>query len=211
MQWISQVNVALQETLVPTRDPARFASPVPSETAAFFASASFHPVGEIDTVLEPLLFVYDFNLRHARHLVEGLSPEQAVAQPGGLVNHVCWAIGHLAVTSNVVMMELGGEMGFPQQWMERFFPGVPITGSVDDYPSVGELMTELESVHARLAAHLPTLSAEALAATPQMELVQRRFDQVGKFATYAMTAHEGVHLGQIADIRRALGLANTDL
>lgn len=162
-------------------------------------------------MLDQLLFVYDFNLRHARHLVEGLSAEQAVAQPGGLVNHACWSIGHLAVTSNVVLMELGGEMGFPEEWMERFFPGVPITGDVDAYPALGALMEQLESVHGRLASHLPTLSTEALAAPPQMELVQRRFDQVGKFAAYAMTAHEGVHLGQIADLRRALGLENTDL
>lgn len=162
-------------------------------------------------MIEQQLFVYDFNLRHARHLVAGLTPEQAVAQPGGLVNHVCWAIGHLAVTSNVVMMELGGEMRFPEEWAPRFFPGTAITASVDDYPALDRMMEELESVHARLSAHLPTLSAEALAAPPQMELVQRRFQQVGQFAAYAMTAHEGVHLGQIADVRRAIGLENTDL
>ena len=162
-------------------------------------------------MIDHVLFVYDFNLRHARHLVDGVTPEQAVAQPGGLVNHIAWAVGHLAVTSNVVMMELGGEMAFPQEWAERFFPGVPITSDVDAYPELGALVEQLELVHGRLSAHLPTLSSEALAARPQMELVQRRFDQVGKFATYAMTAHEGVHLGQIADVRRALGLENTDL
>ena len=190
------------------KEPARIRfGPVEGDVPPSISS----PSRENDAVLDQLLFVYDFNLRHARHLVAGVSAAQAVAQPAGLVNHICWSIGHLAVTSNVVMMELGGEMGFPQEWMERFFPGVPITGDVDAYPTLADLMEQLESVHGRLASHLPTLSAEALAAPPQMELVQRRFDQVGKFAAYAMTAHEGVHLGQMADVRRALGLENTDL
>ena len=162
-------------------------------------------------MVDHLLFVYDFNLRHARHLVEGLTAEQAVAQPGGLTNHVAWAIGHLALTSDVVMMELGREQGFPAEWMERFLPGVPIVSEVDAYPSLPDLVAQLESSHTRLSTLLPTLSTEALASPPQMDLVRRRFSEVGRFAAYAMTAHEGVHLGQIADVRRALGLENTDL
>ena len=93
-------------------------------------------------MIDHLLFVYAFNLRHARHLVEGLTPEQGVAQPGGLVNHVAWSIGHLALTSDVVAMELGQAQGFPPEWMERFFPGMPITGDVDAYPPLADLLAQ---------------------------------------------------------------------
>ncbi|MAC19982.1 MAG: hypothetical protein CMJ23_09980 [Phycisphaerae bacterium] len=162
-------------------------------------------------MIDHLLFVYAFNLRHAGHLVEGLTPEQGVAQPGGLVNHVAWSIGHLALTSDVVAMELGQAQVFPPEWMERFFPGMPITSDVGAYPPLPELLAQLEISHARLSALIPTLSAKDLEVEPKMELVRRRYAKVGQFATYAMTAHEGVHLGQVADIRRALGLENTDL
>ena len=127
-------------------------------------------------MIDHVLFVYDFNLRHARHLVEGVTPEQAVAQPCGLVNHIAWAVGHLAVTSNVVMMELGGEMAFPQEWAERFFPGVPITSDVDAYPELG---ARVYSWNSSVGAVRPPADAfvGGTAARPQMELVQRRFDQ----------------------------------
>jgi len=71
-------------------------------------------------------------------------------------------------------------------------------------------MSQLERSHERLVALIPTLSAEALAAPPRLEMVQYKFAEVGRFATYVMTAHEGLHLGQIADVRRALGLQTKD-
>ena len=162
-------------------------------------------------MFDHLLFVYDFNLRHARHLGGELAPEQCVAQPGGLINHPTWTIGHLAVTSSVVLMELGVQPAFPPEWMERFFPGVPISPREEDYPTFADLMEQYESVHARLSEVVPTVNEAMLAAPPQMDPVKRRFSEVGQFMAYAMTAHEGVHLGQIADVRRALGLVNTDL
>lgn len=162
-------------------------------------------------MLTHLLHTYDFNLRHARHLVTGLTAEQGVAQPGGLVNHVCWTLGHLATATDVAMLELGGEMVIPEAVASKFFPGVPITGDVADYPSIEELMGLLEAGHARVAARVPEATAEQLAATPALEMVQRRFSRVGDFIHYIMSGHEGVHLGQIADVRRALGLENTDL
>lgn len=162
-------------------------------------------------MLDELLFAYAFNLRNAHHLVRDLTAEQAVAQPAGLVNHVCWSIGHLALASNVVLVECGQEMGFPEAWMQRYLPGAAITGVAEDYPPLGELMSQLESAHERLASFMSTATPALLAEAPKMEMVQRRFSSVGQFAVYAMTAHEGMHLGQICDLRRALGLENTDL
>ena len=83
-------------------------------------------------MLEDLLSTYEFNLRNAHHVVEGLNPEQCVAQPGVLVNHPAWSIGHLALTSDVMMLEMGEEQSFPGEWMERFFPGAPITGNKEE-------------------------------------------------------------------------------
>ena len=162
-------------------------------------------------MLEDLLSTYEFNLRNAHHVVEGLNPEQCVAQPGVLVNHPAWSIGHLALTSDVMMLEMGEEQSFPGEWMERFFPGAPITGNIEDYPSMQELMNQLETQHVRVSKRLTTVSAEELAAPPRMELVQRRFSRVGQFVTYATCGHEAFHIGQIACTRRALGLENTDL
>lgn len=162
-------------------------------------------------MLEYLLFTYEFNLRNASHVVDGLTPEQCVAQPGVLLNHPAWSIGHLALTSDVVMLEMGEDQVFPGEWMERFFPGAPISGNVEDYPPMSELMDQLTKQHARVSARLSEITAEELSAPPKMDLVRRRFSRVAEFVTYAMTGHEGFHLGQISCTRRALGIENTDL
>ena len=161
-------------------------------------------------MLDHILSNYDFNRRNAHYIVGGLTAEQSVAQPGGLVNHPLWSIGHLALTSQVMMLEMGGEPTFPQEWMDRFFPGVPISGDVNDYPSMDELLAQLDLQHEHVAARLPEMSAEQLAAGPQMELIQRRYPRLGDFISYAMLGHEAFHIGQIACTRRALGIEMAD-
>jgi hypothetical protein len=52
-------------------------------------------------MLDHLLFVYEFNLKHIRYLVEDLTPEQCVHQPSGLINHPAWQVGHLALAANI--------------------------------------------------------------------------------------------------------------
>ena len=56
-------------------------------------------------MLGHLIATYAFNLRNAHHVVKGLTPEQCVAQPAGLLNHPAWSIGHLALTSEVMAIE----------------------------------------------------------------------------------------------------------
>ena len=162
-------------------------------------------------MLDHVLASYEFNLRNAHHVVAGLTPEQCVAQPAGLLNHAAWSIGHIALTSEVMAIEMGGDPAFPSEWMDRFFPGAPITGVIDDYPAMEELLAQLDAQHQRVAGLLPGLSSEQLVAMPAMELIQRRFSRLADFLTYAMIGHEAFHIGQIACTRRALGLENTDL
>lgn len=75
-------------------------------------------------MLDHLLFVYEFNLKHIRYLVEDLTPEQCVHQPSGLINHPAWQVGHLALAANIAAFEMGAEQTIPPEWAERFFPGM---------------------------------------------------------------------------------------
>ena len=47
-------------------------------------------------MLNHVTYLYRFNLGFAEMLVKDLSTEQMVAQPGGVINHPAWALGHLA-------------------------------------------------------------------------------------------------------------------
>jgi hypothetical protein len=166
--------------------------------------------GESD-MLDHLLFVYEFNLKHIRYLVEDLTPEQCVHQPSGLINHPAWQVGHLALAANIAAFEMGAEQTIPPEWAERFFPGASITAEVADYPPMAELVDQLASQHARVAELLPRMTEAQLAVPCQMEMLHRRFSRVGDFLAYITTGHEAVHVGQIASWRRAMGIPLEDL
>ncbi len=162
-------------------------------------------------MLEHLRFVYEFNLRHVRYFVEDLAPEQCVRQPNGLINHPAWQIGHLALAADLAAFELGADQTFPPEWAERFFPGAAITAEVGDYPAMSELVDQLATQHERVSPMLATATAAQLAAPCRMEMLHRRFSRVGDFITYITSAHEGVHIGQIACWRREMGIPLADL
>ncbi len=49
-------------------------------------------------MLNHVIYVYGFNLMYAETLVKDVSAEQMVEQPGGVINHPAWSLGHLVVS-----------------------------------------------------------------------------------------------------------------
>ena len=46
-------------------------------------------------MLDHVVYIYGFNLTYAEMLVKDVSAEQMVEQPGGVINHPAWSLGHL--------------------------------------------------------------------------------------------------------------------
>ena len=61
-------------------------------------------------------FVYGFNLMYAETLVKGLSADQMVEQPNGVINHPAWSLGHLVVSADHLGSMLGLESSLPEGW-----------------------------------------------------------------------------------------------
>ena len=153
-------------------------------------------------------FVYGFNLMYAETLVKGLSADQMVEQPNGVINHPAWSLGHLVVSADHLGSMLGLESSLPEGWDKTFATGGIPTSDVAAYPSKDEILGALKEQHSRNTEALQNAEPESWAQPHPNEKTRTYFPTVGDMITFMMTAHEMDHLGQIAAWRRAMGLGS---
>ena len=169
--------------------------------------------------MESALRLYAWNLKYAAALVRDLSEAQCTESAGpGLENHPAWTIGHLASGSDLLAEDLGVERGLPEEWrriFERRGPGDPRLPDPDGsaYPSMAELLAELERQHSRVERAWRAKLAEAGPAGGGLEApIGWRFSDalptLGDAALFLAVSHEAMHLGQLAAWRRARGLSS---
>ncbi len=157
-------------------------------------------------MLNHLTYLYQFNLGFAEMLVKDLSAEQMVAQPGGVINHPAWSLGHLAVYSGDLGELLGLESNVPDGWSETFKAGGEPSGDSADYPSKEEILEELKQQHTRNTEAVKNFDTSRFADPHPDEGMRKYFPTRGDQIIFMMTSHERAHLGQIAVWRRAMGL-----
>ena len=159
-------------------------------------------------MLNHVMFLYGFNLRFAERLVKDLSIEQMAAQPGGVINHPAWTLGHLAVSADYLGEILGLQSDVPEGWGELFKTGGEPSGDASIYPTKEEILKVLDQKHARNAEALPNIDASLLTEPHPNERTRLYFPLRGDQIVFLMTSHEMDHLGQIAAWRRAMGLGS---
>ena len=157
-------------------------------------------------MLQYVCFTYGFNLNLAKRLVGDLTPDEMCGQPHGVVNNPAWSLGHLAGASVGALQALGHEASLPEGWGDVFKTGGIPSGEPSAYPSKGELLSTLESLHDRLTAAVKAADSATLAVPHPHESTRKYFPTVGDMVVFLMTSHEMDHLGQLAAWRRAMGL-----
>ena len=159
-------------------------------------------------MLNHVTYLYGFNLRYAEMLVNDVSDEQMTEQPGGVINHPAWSLGHLTVSSDRLGKLLGLESDLPEGWSETFKTGGEPSSDRSDYPSKDEILEGLKAQHARNTEAMKDLDVSRLAEPHPDEGARSYFPTIGDMIVFMMTSHEMDHLGQIAAWRRAMGLGS---
>ncbi len=159
-------------------------------------------------MLNHVTYVYGFNLMYAETLVKDVSAEQMVEQPGGVINHPAWSLGHLVVSADHLGQLLGLESSLPDGWDKTFVTGGEPSGDRAAYPTKAELLDALKAQHARNTDAAKNADAATFSAPHPNEGTRKYFPTVGDQVTFLMTGHEMDHLGQIAAWRRAMGLGS---
>ena len=157
-------------------------------------------------MVQQLTYLYGFNLRVARAMVDDLTPEQMVEQPHGVVNHPAWSLGHLVMTADGLARLLGLDPEAPEGWATVFATGGIPANDPSLFPAKRELLDALASQHERVGAAVERADPAWFATPNPDEKRRKRFPTVGDAVVFLMTSHEMLHLGQIAAWRRAMGL-----
>lgn len=146
-------------------------------------------------------------LRFARDtmnkFIGGVPESQATAQPGGLPNHVLWTYGHLASTAAwAASLIKGSAIDIPENYEKLFGMESKPIDDASQYPPLAEVKGHFDRTMADLMQAAKGLNDAQLAAPVEASgFAKDKADLLVKVAW-----HEGWHLGQIADLRRALGL-----
>lgn len=140
----------------------------------------------------------------------GFDNSNATVQPPGLPNHVLWSLEHLSLTMHRGVEKLTGEtpegteFGTSEGRVDPAlvgFASVPVTGA-GVYPSLKTCIENYERACDRLAG--------AVRSVPDGRLDERTPWGNTEITLGSMVQrlifHNGMHTGQIADLRRALGM-----
>lgn len=150
------------------------------------------------------------NLKSARAMTEALlkdfPADKLTYQSHPSDNHALWMVGHLG-TAYLFFAGLidGKPYDAPERMNTLFGYGSKPTADREAYPELAEIEAFAKKAYGRLLAAAESLTAADEFAKPagDASFVSSKVDAVMKAAW-----HEGWHGGQVAALRKALGLKN---
>lgn len=157
-------------------------------------------------MLKALVELSRGNARLVRKMVEDVPAERMCYQPLNLPNHPAWQVGHLTSVRVSVARGLGRPVDIDEAWLKRFARGSVPVADPGAYPGKEELMGTFVRAQEHLEGVLAGLDEAALDGPNPVERLRERLPTVRHFVTFVLMVHDGMHVGQLADWRRAEGL-----
>lgn len=152
--------------------------------------------------------IYRFQQGYGEMLLAGMDTKDAfkLICPGGV--HPAWIIGHLAIAAHNTCKRLGtqGVIADADRWKKLFGGGSKPSANPAEYPSFDEIMDTWKKVHAALDAAADAAPQSALDQPNPVPQMVAALPKVSDFLSFVMTAHEGMHLGQLSTWRRVRGM-----
>jgi hypothetical protein len=126
-------------------------------------------------------------------------------QPFPGANHAMWTMGHLATADEYFLQKVGNRpVTCFNELQGAFFMKSSPTPNMKDYPPFEELTAYFRDARERLLSYFGSLSPTQL--TEPLGGDSRSFAPDRGTLMRSIAWHEGVHTGQLAVIRKSLGL-----
>ena len=156
--------------------------------------------------MQPVLHSFAYCLDYLREQVAGVKEPDMVAQPGGIMNHPAWVIGHLTHSCQL----LGGVIGLPEwlpnSWAKRFGTGSVPVADAGLYETKTEALAILDDARARITLAVERLDDSRLDEPFPDEAYRDVFPTIRHALTQVLVGHTANHIGQVSVWRRAWGL-----
>jgi uncharacterized damage-inducible protein DinB len=155
-----------------------------------------------------VLSSYDWTQTALKSIFDTIPPEQFMYQPFPGANHALWTLGHLATVDQYFLKMIAGRDGalFDKNKTTFFAKSQPSTNA-NDYPPLEEVRKYFDSSRAEFRAWIDSLDDAKLEAPLPEKWEQFANSHAGM--VFRLCWHEGMHYGQLAVIRKSLGLAPT--
>lgn len=139
-------------------------------------------------------------------MVADVAPERMTQQFPPFVNHPMWQLGHIALTYNGIAKMLGQPSELNDHWGKLFGMGSQPTSDASVYPAKAEMVATFDRLHQKLPALIRGADAAAFAAANPVEKMRPMLPTVGHLASFLMTSHAFLHVGQMTSWRKLAGL-----
>ena len=157
-------------------------------------------------ILETGLGALAFSRKVTLGLLEDIPEDKLTHQPTPGANHAIWIMGHIALTDQFFLSNVGQRpVTNLDAWKDLFFMGSRPRADLSDYPPPAEIRCCLEASREELIAWFKSLDRVQLT-TP----LPKGFEGFGPLHANLMTStavHEGLHAGQLTVVRKGLGIA----
>ena len=143
-------------------------------------------------------------------MLDTIPADKAFYQIHPTSNHAAWTLGHLACTYAWLATTIDAKAGaaapfsLPESYGKLFNMGSKPTADSAGYPAMAELRTQYNATYAayfKMVEGLSEADAWSASATDTGGFASSKID-----GAYKCAWHDGWHVGQISDLRRALGL-----
>jgi hypothetical protein len=149
---------------------------------------------------------YAFQRWYMGLLVDDIPDERMTAQPGPLITHPAWQLGHLADVADNALHIAGGKRTLDADWATRYAQNSIPTANRADYPSKSELLQIVDDRRNALLAHCAKLSDADWRKPQPIGLLAEMLPSIWHCMHFLMLTHESAHLGGIAAWRRCMGM-----
>ena len=149
--------------------------------------------------------LFDLTRTMAADMAEGIPPEEFdVANEGA--NSPKWIVGHLALGMDFGLMLLGFPSDKLEVMMPIYGPGSPGGSVGDDGQSQRGLISHLRTTGDVLRDRVLEVDEGILGQTQETPFLSQELPTVGDLLGHIYTTHIAMHMGQLSQIRRQLGL-----
>lgn len=151
------------------------------------------------------LTIYRFLTGYEKIVLADLPDEQFNQPPFPGGNPPSWIVGHLALSSDFVLMVLDKPRLCPKSWNVLFGPGSDPRKHLDKHPRKAELVAALAAGKEAVFREVPLASTDLLTKVNPFEPLRASLPTARDLITHLLTSHESFHLSQLSACRRSAG------
>lgn len=156
-----------------------------------------------DAIKEQAIWTLNFGTRQIEGYISGFEGRAWVAQPFAGANHALWQIGHLAIATHGIGGYLGAMGDIPSTYEELFGMGSAPKSDLAAYPDPESVLSLWRDLRARFIDVVRQFPGERLHDTLKDEGMLRTGAEIIGF----MPIHDATHAGELAMLRKHLGMA----